>query len=130
MKVSKNTLYNALASKYWSVRKLQSIASIRVSEKTFYGRPLWIEITGRTGKTVTIRAENVRLALLKTKVKLYSMNCKLRDLGSSVEFYDGRGYGHGVGLSQWGAEEKARRGMTAEEILEFYYPGAGIFRAY
>ena len=62
--------------------------------------------------------------------RLYSMNCKMRDLGDAIEFHDGRGFGHGVGLSQWGAEDKARRGWTAEKILEFYYPGAGIFRAY
>ena len=38
----------------------------------------------------------------------------------------GHGYGPGVGLSQWGAEERARAGETHEEILAFYYPGAEI----
>jgi len=130
VKVTKRALYNALASKYRDVNKLRSISSLRVKDKTAYGRPLWIEITGTAGKAIVIRAENVRLALLKAKVKLKSMNCKIRDLGNSVEFYDGHGYGHGVGLSQWGAEGKARRGMTGEDILDFYYPGAAIFRAY
>ncbi len=36
---------------------------------------------------------------------------------------DGRGYGHGVGLSQWGAYGKARRGMKAADILAAYYGG-------
>ena len=62
--------------------------------------------------------------------KLYSMNCRIRDVGDAIEFYDGKGFGHGVGMSQWGAEEKAQRGLRAEEILQFYYPGAVIFRAY
>ena len=57
---------------------------------------------------------------------LYSMNCRLRDLGKQIEFSDGRGYGHGVGMCQWGAEGKAKRGWTSEEILGFYYPGANI----
>ena len=35
----------------------------------------------------------------------------------------GRGFGHGVGLSQEGAMEMARRGFTYKEILEFYYQG-------
>lgn len=38
--------------------------------------------------------------------------------------FRGRGLGHGVGLCQWGARELARRGKTAREILEVYYPGA------
>jgi stage II sporulation protein D len=36
------------------------------------------------------------------------------------------GYGHGVGLSQYGADELARRGMTCEEILAHYYPGTSL----
>jgi peptidoglycan hydrolase-like amidase len=36
---------------------------------------------------------------------------------------DGGGYGHGVGMSQWGAYGKARRGMKAGDILAAYYGG-------
>jgi stage II sporulation protein D len=35
----------------------------------------------------------------------------------------GRGWGHGVGMVQWGAYGKARRGLSAERILAFYYGG-------
>lgn len=35
----------------------------------------------------------------------------------------GRGWGHGVGMVQWGAYGKARRGLSAREILAFYYGG-------
>lgn len=35
----------------------------------------------------------------------------------------GRGWGHGVGMVQWGAYGKARRGLSAAEILSFYYGG-------
>ena len=38
---------------------------------------------------------------------------------------DGRGFGHGHGLSQYGAEGAARKGLTAREIVRFYYPGTG-----
>ena len=34
-----------------------------------------------------------------------------------------RRYGHGVGMSQRGAQQMAREGMTYDQILEFYYPG-------
>ncbi len=36
---------------------------------------------------------------------------------------DGRGWGHGVGMVQWGAYGKARRGWSSERILGFYYGG-------
>jgi SpoIID/LytB domain protein len=36
---------------------------------------------------------------------------------------DGHGYGHGHGLSQWGAQGAALSGLSAGEILAFYYPG-------
>ena len=38
----------------------------------------------------------------------------------------GHGYGPGVGMSQWGAEERASAGETHEQILSFYYPGTEI----
>ncbi|WP_447924844.1 cell wall-binding repeat-containing protein [Georgenia muralis] len=36
---------------------------------------------------------------------------------------DGRGWGHGIGMSQWGAQGAALQGRSAEEILGFYFPG-------
>jgi len=36
--------------------------------------------------------------------------------------FNGKGWGHGVGLCQSGAREMASRGKTAQEILSFYYP--------
>jgi stage II sporulation protein D len=39
---------------------------------------------------------------------------------------DGRGWGHGVGMSQWGAEGAARHGWDYERILAHYYPGTKL----
>lgn len=41
-------------------------------------------------------------------------------------YIKGVGYGHGVGLSQWGARNRAMSGHSYKEILEFYYEGAII----
>jgi SpoIID/LytB domain protein len=41
----------------------------------------------------------------------------------------GRGWGHGVGMSQWGAQGMANDGATYEEILEHYYTGVTVERA-
>jgi stage II sporulation protein D len=40
--------------------------------------------------------------------------------------FKGKGYGHGVGLSQWGALEMARQGKRYRTILSHYYPGVTI----
>ncbi|MBI4870349.1 MAG: SpoIID/LytB domain-containing protein [Candidatus Riflebacteria bacterium] len=42
----------------------------------------------------------------------------------------GTGYGHGVGLCQWGAKEQAERGRSYREILAFYFRGTRLARAY
>jgi stage II sporulation protein D (peptidoglycan lytic transglycosylase) len=40
--------------------------------------------------------------------------------------FSGKGYGHGVGMSQWGAQGMAVSGKSAEEILKHYYLGIDI----
>lgn len=48
------------------------------------------------------------------------------DIGSAF-MIESRRFGHGVGMSQRGAEQMARQhGMTYEQILAFYYPGMGL----
>src|SRR6266705_1627342 len=44
----------------------------------------------------------------------------------TVFLLDGRGWGHGVGMSQWGAEGYARHGYSYREILAHYYPHTHI----
>jgi hypothetical protein len=43
---------------------------------------------------------------------------------------DGHGWGHGRGMSQWGAQGAASLGRTADEIVAAYYPGTarGVLR--
>ena len=45
-------------------------------------------------------------------------------------FIIGAGAGHGRGMSQWGAIGMALRGVTLEEILNFYYPGLTVKKFY
>ncbi len=42
----------------------------------------------------------------------------------------GKGYGHGVGMSQWGASEMANAGKDYKEIIAFYYPSTEITKIY
>jgi len=134
VKISKHHIYQALAESYEAVRRLSGISELKVAARNDYGWITWIDVLSGEGKSVRIRGEDLRVALLRngpaSAKKLYSMNCRLRDAGDSIEFYDGKGFGHGVGMCQWGAESQAVNGASAEQILQFYYPTAKIVRAY
>lgn len=45
---------------------------------------------------------------------------------SSTIVVNGRGWGHGVGMSQWGAKRMADSGFKVHEIVQFYYPGTTL----
>ena len=39
---------------------------------------------------------------------------------------DGAGFGHGIGMSLWGAQGAAVQGLSYDQILGFYYPGTAF----
>ncbi|MBT9586947.1 hypothetical protein IV102_26635 [bacterium] len=57
--------------------------------------------------------------------QLPSTRCKLLSGGESLTLA-GSGWGHGVGLCQWGSYEMGQRGMTARQILSHYYPTCSL----
>ena len=135
VRVGKSEIYRALVGRYGAAAAaLGGVRAIDIQTTTPTGRAVWVDVSGPNGKKIRLRAEDIRLSLIfngsAAARKLYSMNCRMIDLGDAMEFRDGRGFGHGVGICQWGAQGKAARGWTAEQILAFYYPGAKLFRAY
>lgn len=138
VRVGKAELFRALMARYPQVGSLEGLSSVNVTSTTPYGRSLWVDVVGPNSKTVRLRAEDVRLAwnmslsgtAYASTRRLPSMNCVIRNNWDSIDFTDGRGFGHGVGLCQWGANGKAARGWTGEQILSFYYPGCSLIRAY
>ncbi len=46
--------------------------------------------------------------------------------GDDAVRFNGAGYGHGVGLCQWGAKQRAGDGFNYREILSYYYPGTKV----
>ncbi|MGB8227456.1 MAG: SpoIID/LytB domain-containing protein [Sedimentisphaerales bacterium] len=77
-------------------------------------------------KTAYLRAEDMRLAIDPTGTKIQSTSCTILNTQNEIMFVTGKGFGHGVGLCQYGARQMARDGKTAEQILNFYYPGSRI----
>jgi stage II sporulation protein D len=131
VRIRKADILRALGERYDAARRLTRLDRIDVVTATDYGRAVWVDVAG-DGSPLRLRAEDIRLALLSdgpaAAKRLNSMNCRMVDVGDAIEFTDGRGFGHGVGLCQWGAQSKAIKGWSAEQILGFYYPGATLYR--
>lgn len=72
---------------------------------------------------VKIKATDFRQKIGNTIIKstLFDVNV----IGNKV-FVSGKGYGHGVGMSQYGAVEMAKKGSNYKDIIEFYFPGTNI----
>ena len=84
-------------------------------------------------KPQTVEFTNVAASKIRAMVGIDKMKSYLVDESTSTAdaiSIKGRGYGHGVGLSQYGAKKRAEAGQTYEEILQFYYPGATLEKAY
>lgn len=116
LSISKNDFIKKISSKY----PLSYIQSINILEKDASGRAVNIEIIG--DKVYNIKASELRSILGSTKIKstLFEIS-----LGDNINF-KGKGYGHGVGLSQYGASNMAKDGKDYKEILNFYFPGTNL----
>lgn len=90
--------------------------------RTFSGRVKEVVLEHEKGKTV-IPAPDFRLAIGPTDLRSLVFNLSVKE---GRAFFKGRGWGHGAGLCQWGAEAMASRGFSAKEILSFYYPGSEV----
>lgn len=98
---------------------ISNIKEIEIKSYTSTNRIKTLEITHSTG-TLTIKASELRRILGWSNLPSTNFNIT-RDNGSLI--FEGKGYGHGVGLCQWSALEMARRGKNYKEILAFFYSG-------
>ncbi len=118
-----------LIERYPNLSALEFIDSIeptRISRYDGLERITQVRLIGRNGKTDTLRAEDLRLAIDPTGKRLKSTSFSLRKEKDRLIFEQGKGFGHGVGMCQYGAEGMAREGYSCEAILAFYFPGSRI----
>ena len=75
-------------------------------------------------KSVILRGNEIRNIIRNSNGKsiLWSTMFDVK-LNSNSVVLSGKGFGHGVGLCQWGAISLSQSGWDFKEILEFYYPG-------
>jgi stage II sporulation protein D len=93
------------------------------------GRVVQLQIIGSRG-SATVNGYKARNAL-GLRDTLYTLTRSRADDGTVAAFmFDGRGWGHGVGLCQTGAVGMARAGRSFEEILKTYYTGIELRKAY
>jgi stage II sporulation protein D len=99
------------------------IVSVAVLSKNASGRVSTLEIKDDTGSSITFSGKDFRQIVGPNNVR----SIKFEVYVSGVKLVlKGFGWGHGVGMCQWGSYGLAQRGRTAEEILKFYYPGAEV----
>lgn len=110
------------------ISKIESkYSNINLTPSTLPSKIHLIE-RSKSGRIKKIRIDNeiVTGRDMRNLFNLNSTNFKitiLRDGNIEIETI---GYGHGVGMSQWGANGMAERGSTYEEILKHYYTGVEI----
>jgi stage II sporulation protein D len=99
-----------------------AVRSIEVTERTASLRATVVTVRGTAG-TQRLRGNDFRRVVGYDVLKstLFAVA-----IDGGVARFSGRGYGHGVGMCQWGAKGMAERGSSAGQILAFYYPGATL----
>lgn len=102
------------------------VTDIKVTRRAASGYAVQVEVRGPRGRR-RLPAYTFRSALGTRRLK--STNFTVVRTGRGFRF-EGRGYGHGVGLCQWGAQGMAQAGYNYREILTHYYPGAELVRIY
>lgn len=94
-----------------------------------FSNPEEIKILEYTGsnrvKTLKIGNHNLSGVEARTIFGLKSANFEIAQEGENIKFTV-KGYGHGVGMSQTGADAMAKQGSTAEEIITHFYTGIAI----
>lgn len=107
---------------------LPGLRSIRVTSKTATGRVEKVELkSAKASKEMTGVEVRRRLGYGELKSLWFSVEKERR--GDKFTF-TGRGFGHGAGMCQWGANRLAAQGKNYRQILEHYYRGAEIIRMY
>ncbi len=80
-----------------------------------------------SGGTKSFNANEFRLMIGPNLLR--STAFKVKNNGDSLIF-EGKGWGHGVGLCQYGMQDMAKSGLKWIDILKYYYPGIELIKIY
>ena len=102
---------------------VSSCSEIKVAQKGKSGRAVTLLVDG-----TAINAARLRISLGSTKMRSTLLTSIA--VGDNTVTLSGRGYGHGVGMPQWGAYALAKLGNSAEEIALHYYSGLRVVKVW
>ncbi len=102
-----------------------TIKNIRVIERNKSGRVRKLQIEARDGKKLEVEGKLFREALGPNVLKSNMYDVVMKGYYADLL---GHGWGHGVGMCQWGAYNMARMRFLYPQILKFYYPGSVLER--
>lgn len=103
---------------------LDEIESIRTAGISESGRWQQIKVVHYTGELI-VPAHKFRYILGPKAIRSTKFILTVKD---STAHFRGKGWGHGVGMCQWGAYFMAKKGYGMKEILNHYYPGSRLSR--
>ena len=76
-------------------------------------------------KNITINDKKFKGTEVRTKLSLRSTDFTIQQNNNEIKITT-KGFGHGVGMSQYGANALAKQKKTYDEILKYYYQGTNI----
>lgn len=117
--MSLETIEKKLAVKEYKISGILDIAPVEINNQN---RIRKLKITHTKGFE-EIPVNKFRLVVGPKQIRSTNFKIEIKD---KKAFFKGYGWGHGVGLCQWGAFFMAKDGFDAEEILNYYYPSAKI----
>lgn len=104
----------------------ETIEEMEVTERSLSGRILTLKVKTDKG-VVELHKNEVRSAFEPPRSTLFYLEPIFDESKQLIAYaFIGGGFGHGVGLSQYGSYNLAKLGWSAEQILAFYYPGTTI----
>lgn len=107
--------------------KVSGLRDVRPKSRNRSGRIELLELIAGDGSVSTIPAVAFRKLVGFGIIR--STAFEVKNIDDDFVFI-GLGYGHGVGLCQWGAKQRAEDGFTFTEILSYYYPGTRVVHYY
>jgi len=111
------------------VKGLGALIDVRVKKKGFSRRATELEIITTNG-THTLKGGKIRSAL-RLREQLFVMNKRYGSNGRVVSYnFIGRGWGHGIGMCQYGAYGFAKMGLKYDAIVKHYYSDIELTKAY
>lgn len=127
-------LRRTLAAERLPTARASDLRDLAIADRTATGRLATLELRGRNGSTL-VRGQAIRRVLAPTPgawLRSTDFTIRVTRTGSRIErvVLEGRGYGHGVGMCQWGAIGRARAGQDYLTILTSYFPGTTLRRIY